>query len=91
MGKQKQDWVRLVADRLRTESGSALLLVGVAVFALLWANSPWSESYVHLWETHAAIGIGDFRIDMSLHLVQRLHSRELALRTARRYPAAPSA
>lgn len=67
VGKQKQDWVRLVADRLRTESGSALLLVGVAVFALLWANSPWSESYVHLWETHAAIGIGDFRIDMSLH------------------------
>ena len=67
MGQHKPDWVRVVVDRLRTESGSALLLVAVAVFALLWANSPWSESYTELWHAHAVIGIGDFSIDMSLH------------------------
>lgn len=67
MSKNKPDWVRVVVDRLRTESGSALLLVGVALFALAWANSPWSESYTALWETHAAVGVGDFLIDMSLH------------------------
>lgn len=54
-------------DRVRTESGSALLLVVVAVIALVWANSPWSESYVHLWETDASISIGSFSIDMNLH------------------------
>ncbi|WP_066909694.1 Na+/H+ antiporter NhaA [Millisia brevis] len=56
-----------VIDRLRSESGSALLLVVVAVIALIWANSPWSESYVHLWETDASIAIGSFSIDMNLH------------------------
>lgn len=67
MHKQKPDWVRVVVDRLRTESGSALLLVAVAVLALAWANSPWSESYSELWHMHAVVGIGDFAIDMSLH------------------------
>lgn len=54
-------------DRLRTESGSALLLVGVAVFALVWANSPWSESYVDLWHTSAQFQIGGLGLDMDLH------------------------
>lgn len=54
-------------ERLRTESGSALLLVVVSLIALAWANSPWSESYHHLWETPAATSIGSFSIDMNLH------------------------
>ncbi len=60
-------WAQAAIDRLRTESGSALLLVAVSVVALLWANSPWSQSYVDLWHTHAAVTIGDFAIDLSLH------------------------
>lgn len=60
-------WAQAVIDRLRTESGSALLLVGVSIVALVWANSPWSESYVALWETHADVTIGEFSIDLSLH------------------------
>ncbi|WP_441297086.1 Na+/H+ antiporter NhaA [Agrococcus sp. SGAir0287] len=54
-------------DRLRTESGSALLLLAVSLVALAWANSPWSQTYVDLWETHAAVTIGDLAIDLSLH------------------------
>ncbi|MEU4555594.1 Na+/H+ antiporter NhaA [Micromonospora violae] len=39
---------RHLADVLRTETvGGALLLVG-AVIALIWANSPWSDSYTRL-------------------------------------------
>ncbi|MBM7495237.1 NhaA family Na+:H+ antiporter [Micromonospora luteifusca] len=39
---------RHLADVLRTETvGGALLLLG-AVFALIWANSPWSDSYTRL-------------------------------------------
>ncbi|WCN78731.1 Na+/H+ antiporter NhaA [Micromonospora sp. LH3U1] len=39
---------RHLADVLRTETvGGALLLLG-AVLALIWANSPWSDSYTRL-------------------------------------------
>ena len=43
---------------LRTEAGSAGLLIGAAVIALVWANSPWSDAYVGLWDTSASIRIG---------------------------------
>lgn len=69
MGTKKQhaDLVRRVIDTLRTESGSALLLVGVSLLALALANSPASEAYHHFWETHASIEIGSLSIDLSLH------------------------
>lgn len=59
-------WSRAVIDRLRTESGSALLLVAVSLVALAWANSPWSQSYVDLWRTDAAVTVGDFAIELNL-------------------------
>jgi NhaA family Na+:H+ antiporter len=43
-----------------------MLLVLAAVVALVWANSPWSDSYFDLWSTDAVIGIGDFSIDLTL-------------------------
>lgn len=67
MANAKPDWLTGFTDRLRSESGSALLLLGVALFALAWANSPWSESYVHLWELPASVDIGSFGIDLTLH------------------------
>lgn len=54
-------------ERLRSESGSALLLVVVTLTALLWANSPWSEAYFALWETHLAVTLGGWSLDLSLH------------------------
>lgn len=54
-------------ERLRSESGSALLLVAVTVFALLWANSPFSELYHELWETHMDITVGSWGLNLSLH------------------------
>ncbi|GAA1723934.1 Na+/H+ antiporter NhaA [Isoptericola hypogeus] len=54
-------------ERLRTESGAALLLLGVTVLALVWANSPLSAAYTHLWETPVSIDVGDLRFDMDLH------------------------
>ena len=29
---------------------SSILLLGAAITALIWANSPWQESYHHVWE-----------------------------------------
>ena len=42
---------RPVARFLHIEAAGGLLLVGAAVVALVWANSPWSASYASLW-TH---------------------------------------
>jgi Na+:H+ antiporter, NhaA family len=44
--------------------GIALLLA--AVTALVWANSPWSDSYASFWEFEVTLGIGSFSISNSL-------------------------
>ena len=43
-----------------------LLLVATAI-ALIWANSPWRESYFHLWELQLAIGTVANPMAGSLH------------------------
>jgi NhaA family Na+:H+ antiporter len=47
-------------------SGSVLLLIAV-VIALVWANSPWAESYFHLWETQVGVVYGSQEFFLSLH------------------------
>ena len=49
------------------KAASGLLLLGAALLALLWANSPWASSYHHLWETTLTIGTERFGLSMSLH------------------------
>jgi len=57
---------RPVARFLRIEAaGGVLLLVG-ALVAVVWANSPWSDSYVHLWETVFELRLGGFSLEMDL-------------------------
>ncbi|MBL7490606.1 Na+/H+ antiporter NhaA [Frankia sp. AgB1.9] len=56
-----------VREFLATEAGSAVLLLGATVAALVWANSPWSSSYDDLWNTHAALRVGGASLDLSLH------------------------
>lgn len=63
----KPSFSRTVIDRLSSDVGAALLLVAATVIALVWANSPFAHSYETLWQTHGAISIGDFSIDLSLH------------------------
>jgi Na+/H+ antiporter NhaA len=54
-------WARNLAtpvhDFLSTETGSAIVLLGAAIVALLWANL-WSDSYESLWRTKLSIQIG---------------------------------
>jgi Na+/H+ antiporter NhaA len=47
-----------VRDFLRTESGGAAMLVGAVVLALVWANSPWADSYESVWRTRLAVSLG---------------------------------
>jgi NhaA family Na+:H+ antiporter len=41
-----------------SSASSGVLLVIAAVIALTWANSPWSASYVALWDTPITLGVG---------------------------------
>ena len=55
---------RYVADLLRTETAGGALLLGAALLALIWANSPWRESYEALG--HVVIGPHALHLDLSL-------------------------
>jgi Na+:H+ antiporter, NhaA family len=52
---------------IRTESGSAVLLVLVAVVALVWANSTLSNTYFELWHVELGFNVGPFGLHMDLH------------------------
>jgi Na+/H+ antiporter NhaA len=63
-------WARNLAtpvrDFLGTETGSASVLLGAVVLALLWANSPWSDSYESLWKTNLSIRVGGGAVSTDL-------------------------
>lgn len=46
---------------------SSILLIVATIVALIWANSPFSHSYFHLWETEFSITFGEHIFAMSLH------------------------
>jgi Na+:H+ antiporter, NhaA family len=57
---------RLVARPLRdfldTEAAGGVVLLVAATVALVWANSPLSDSYENLWTTELSIGVGGYTI-----------------------------
>jgi len=46
-------------------AGAALLLLATIV-ALIWANSPWKDSYQAFWHTRFVVGIGSWSVDLDL-------------------------
>ncbi len=63
-------WARNLAapvrDFLSAETGGAVLLLGAVAAALLWANSPWWESYESFWTTDLSIELGSGGISLDL-------------------------
>ena len=63
-------WARNLAapvrDFLNTETGGAAALLLAAIAALLWANSPWWDSYESFWTTTLSIQFGDDGISQDL-------------------------
>jgi Na+/H+ antiporter NhaA len=55
-----------VRDFLSTETGGAVVLVSAVVAALLWANSPWPDSYTSAWETRLTISLGGHALGAEL-------------------------
>lgn len=59
--------VRPLESFLRIQTSSGILLMIMAIVAMVWANSPWQESYHRLWHTPVVFGIGDFTLRHDLH------------------------
>src|SRR4051794_22731503 len=63
-------WARNLAapvrDYLSTETGGAAVLLAATIAALLWANSPWRDSYESFWTTELSIHLGGSSIAMDL-------------------------
>ena len=53
---------RPIAAFLRVEVASGVVLLAAAVIALVWANSPFADSYQNLFETEIALRIGSFEL-----------------------------
>jgi NhaA family Na+:H+ antiporter len=58
--------VRPFQEFANRASSSGILLIAAAIVALVWANSPWAESYTGLWGTKLSIGLGSFSIEKDL-------------------------
>jgi Na+/H+ antiporter NhaA len=67
---QKTAWVRRMEtplrNFLRTETGSAAILAGATVVALIWANISIS-SYERFWSTQLAVVVGSWSLRLDLH------------------------
>jgi NhaA family Na+:H+ antiporter len=49
------------------EVTGSILLLACTLIALVWANSPWAESYVELLHTYVGVSWGDAVFKLSLH------------------------
>jgi NhaA family Na+:H+ antiporter len=46
----------------KVEAAGGILLMASTIAALIWANSPWADSYYAIWNAHATIGFGKFSL-----------------------------
>ena len=52
----------------RLEAAGGILLLVATLIALVWANSPWEESYHSIWHTTFTLGVGRFVLSWSRHI-----------------------
>ena len=51
---------------LDTEAASGIVLVTAATVAVVWANSPWQETYESVWHTTVTVKVGTVGISEDL-------------------------
>jgi len=51
----------------KMEASSGLLLLAGTIAALVWANSPWEQSYHAIWTAPVSIGFGRFYLSETRH------------------------
>ncbi len=52
---------------MHNESTAGIMLLACALIAIGWANSPFSDSYFHLWEYEIAVRVADYEIANTFH------------------------
>ena len=52
---------------LHVEAAGGIVLLACTALALALANSPWSESWLHLWHVPLGVAVGGFELRLSLH------------------------
>ncbi|UCG77624.1 MAG: Na+/H+ antiporter NhaA [Nitrospirota bacterium] len=62
----KYDIMKPFQQFARNEASSSILLMGMTVMALIWANSPLATTYHHFWETELHLSLGGHEISRSL-------------------------
>jgi NhaA family Na+:H+ antiporter len=68
---------RALLEFLKTEGGGGVVLLAAAMVALVWANSPWQDTYHDLW--HHEIGIGPERWGLQESLQHWINDALMAL------------
>ena len=66
---QVTPWSRRLAgvrEFVATENASAVILLAATVAAVVWANSPWSDTYERVWHTEFALTLGDNSLALDL-------------------------
>lgn len=59
--------LRPIERYLHNETTGGILLLASALLAVIWANSPFADSYIHLWENEVSLKIGNYTIGNTLH------------------------
>ncbi len=63
-------FIRPVLEYTRVEAAGGIVLLVAAAIAVVWANSPWYESYFDLFNHHLSLDLGFVHIDESVkHLI----------------------
>jgi NhaA family Na+:H+ antiporter len=58
--------ITLFQEFIQLEASSGILLMALTVAALVWANSPWSDSYFGTWQTKLTFGVGNWALSKPL-------------------------
>ncbi len=52
----------------KTQASGGIVLFIAAIIAIIWANTPFAQSYFDLWHTHFKVGVENFMIDKPLEM-----------------------
>lgn len=52
---------------IHEESSGGALLLAATLLAMIWANSPWANSYTELWHVDVSVVVGSHALTKSLH------------------------
>ncbi len=59
-------WLEPIKRFMHVEASGGVVLLFATAVAIIWANSPFSESYFAFWKTHVGITIGSIEFNHSL-------------------------